>query len=334
MIRLKSTLFLLSVVLILLATSGCERKELPVPMYQPDASVKVDSLDLRDDYCNQVYYSLEQHAIVGQFPRDSWDLGFEAGEDGINVILNDAKAMYAFPVHKTNLAEVELADTVGYGVGKRWDASSHNPDSLALGDWHKSLKPSYIIDRGARTDGTVLGLYRLRILSVNEVSYQILVSKLEKDTDVQAITVPKRSGYNYTYLCLDKNQIVEAAPPQTDWDVVFSLFTYTFYQPYYTPYSVLGCLLNPYKTEAYHSTKTDYDAVNKEDAYHGPYSKVRDIIGYDWKSYDINLGKYAADPKKVYLLHTQKDKFYKLHFTDYNNESGIKGHPRWEYQEL
>lgn len=318
----------------LLATTGCERKELPVPMYQPDATTKIDSLNLRDDYRDQVFYSFEDHSVVGAFARDSWDLGFEADVNGINIILNDAKAMYAYAIDKTELGEVQLSDTIGYGVGKRWDASSHNPDSLALSDWHKSIRPCYILDRGAKADGTKLGLYRIRILSVNDVSYQLLVSKLENDTVIKSVSVPKRVGYNYTYLSLDDNEIVEAAPPQSDWDVVFSLFTYTFYEPYYTPYSVMGCLLNPYKTGASHCSKSDYDLVSNADAQNAHYSTARDAIGYDWKSYDINLGKYAADPKKVYILRTQTEKTYKLHFTDYNDATGVKGHPRWEYQEL
>lgn len=323
----------IGVVLLVLA-SGCVREELPVPKYVADAQVQSDSLSLGNNYDDQIFYSLDQHRVIARYPRDNWDLAFEANESGVNIILNDAKTTYAYEINTDQIKALVRADTSKRINPVSWDASSHNPDSLAIGKWNTKNNSSYIIDCGKSVDGKSLGMYKVRFLSVDVTGYNILVSQCDNDSVIDALKIPKREGYTYTYLNLRTQQVVEAAPPAKEWDVLFSLYTHTFYEPYYTPYLVLGCLLNPYNTKAASCNLNDFDAADVAGFYASKFSSHRDAIGYDWKTFDRNLGQYAVDPKKVYFIESQNALKYKIHFVDFTNSTGIKGHPKWEFQEL
>ena len=326
------SIFSCSAFILLLAS--CERKELPVPLYQPDPTTRTDSVDMNIDYRYQIFYSLDDNRIVSKNLKTDWDLGFESSSTGINIILNGSKAMFAMPVPKPNLELVHMTDTAGFGANKRWDAPSGNHDSTAFSGWINSTNSSYVIDRGYAVDGTRLGFYRMRILSVDESQYQILVSKMENDTVIQTVSIPKNPACNYTYFSFDGNKVVTIEPPMVDWDLQFTVYTHTFYDPSYMSYSVTGCLINPYNTEAARTASADFDVIDKTILNTTALTKARNAIGYDWKDYNFDLGKYAADPRKNYVVRTQSGKLYKLHFIDFSNAAGIKGNPKFEYKEL
>jgi hypothetical protein len=58
------------------------------------------------------------------------------------------------------------------------------------------------------------------------------------------------------------------------------------------------------------------------------------VIGYNWKSYDMNAGEYSINTNLNYILNDKDGRYFKLHFIDYYNSSGDKGYPKFEIQEL
>jgi hypothetical protein len=52
----------------------------------------------------------------------------------------------------------------------------------------------------------------------------------------------------------------------------------------------------------------------------------RDIIGYDWKNYDFNNGRYKTRNHVNYIIKTNEPqpKFFKLRFTDFYSVDGLK----------
>ena len=59
-----------------------------------------------------------------------------------------------------------------------------------------------------------------------------------------------------------------------------------------------------------------------------------DMVGYNWKEYDLNAGEYTVFSNINYIIQDNNNKYYKLHFIDFYNNLGEKGYPKFEIQEL
>ena len=136
---------------------GCQKEELPVPKHDA-GNVTTSTVNMSNDYRNQVFFDLETNTAVSQNLKTAWDLGFETSEDGYRVILNSAKAMYAY---KTSSADFNsVSDTSGFGVGKKMEPPTGNMDSTAIGDWQSSPNV-YIVDRGYNEAGSHQGFRKI-----------------------------------------------------------------------------------------------------------------------------------------------------------------------------
>ena len=64
------------------------------------------------------------------------------------------------------------------------------------------------------------------------------------------------------------------------------------------------------------------------------YSTQRDIIGFNWKTFDFDTQVYTINSSMNYIIQSENGIFYKLRFIDFYNNSGEKGYPKFEIQEL
>ncbi len=310
--------------------TGCRREELPVAIHEA-GNIITASVDMDPLYKYQVYYNLRSNTVVGRNEKTVWDLGFETSADGYHVVLNGAKSMFAIATTKTDISAVTIADSAGFAGGRRWDSYRGSMDSTAIGDW-RGTNPVYIIDRGYNETGIHQGWAKVQVLSVNATEYKVRFAKLNGADDA-AVTITKDSSYNLSYLSFSTKAQVMVEPPKATWDLVFSQYTFVFYDidpP--TPYLVTGCLLNRYNTYAYADTgnkfeQTNFGSVQTE-------RLINDIsaIGYDWKVF--NGTKYTVRAGNNYIIRDAGGLYYKLRFTGFYNASGVKGNPQWEYQKL
>lgn len=318
--------FITGLLLTVLFTS-CEKEELPVGAHDAGATLTA-TVDMNSDYRYQIYYDLATNTVVGQVPKTAWDLGFETSANGSKVIVNSSKAMYACNTGDT--AFTALTDTSGFAAGKRWDAVSGNLDSTAVGDWTTS-RNTYIIDRGYSHTGQHQGFRKVRFESVNTNEYAVRFANMNGTGEV-FMTIPKDSAYNFTFLSLaNGGAVVNVEPPKRDWDLVFTQYIHVFYNPT-EPYLVTGCLLNRYNTTAILDSSTAYAAIGFSSVGSYNLSRMINVIGYDWKAW--NGSSYITYPSMVYVILDQHGYYYKLHFVDFYNQSGIKGNPKWEFQRL
>ncbi|HEX2898557.1 MAG TPA: HmuY family protein, partial [Bacteroidia bacterium] len=172
---------------------ACDRKELPIPVHSP-GELETGLVHLGGDYRWQAYFDLETGNVVGQNLKTEWDLGFETQADGFHVVLNGAKAMYAWASGDSNLAT--FTDTTGFAAGKRWDAPSGNWDSTAIGDW-RGQNEVYVVDRGYDEQGRHQGFRKLKVLQVNSTEFQIAYGELNGSIDT--LGIPKDSSYNLSF---------------------------------------------------------------------------------------------------------------------------------------
>jgi len=78
----------------------------------------------------------------------------------------------------------------------------------------------------------------------------------------------------------------------------------------------------------------DFSAITLDDLSNYSLSLNINTIGYDWKFYDFETSKYTVFVNQNYIIKSTEGKFYKLHFINFYDESGVKGTPVFEFQEL
>ncbi len=314
----------------MLLLTSCLRKELPVTPHEA-GDVLVAGVDMDPLYKYQIYYDLKTNTVVGKNEKTIWDLGFETTADGYHVVLNSARAMYAMQANAADFGSVSFADTAGFAENRRWDSPTGSWDSTAVGDW-RTKKPVYIIDRGFDPMGKHQGWAKLQLTAVTDSSYNISFANLT-DGVATHLQVKKDSLYNLSFVSLTTNQQLTVEPPKQSWDLVFTQYTFVFYdQIPVTPYLVTGCLLNRYNTTAYLDTVSDFTSLGFASVNQDLFLADMGVIGYDWKAY--NGVSYAIRTKNKYLIRDAEGMVYKLRFTGFYNAQGAKGSPQWEYQRL
>ncbi|WP_027418960.1 HmuY family protein [Crocinitomix catalasitica] len=314
----------IGVLLILAVLVACEKEEIPVPAHIPGDG-ETNTIELGQYYENQLFFDLGTNTVVASNLKSAWDLSFESAEDGFHIFLNSAKGM---AIHRSDLSfdAITSADDLVW----KWDAHSGNIDSTAIGNWQLSDQ-LYVIDRGYDHTGTHLGYYKLKVNAFDATSYTILVGDISSSTGVEKV-VMKDASRHLTYYHLETGTI-EIAPKDELYDIVFTQYTYLFTEPE-MPYLVSGVLLNRQNTLAIELKETDYNSVNLSDIIDLELSGELDAIGYEWKFYAYDEGVYLIDPDKVYIIKTADGLYYKLHFVGFYNESGLKGYPSIEIQQL
>lgn len=303
--------------------TSCMKDEIPVPAHEA-GDVISNQIELGTDYRYQAYYDFGTDSWIKIHDKTEWDLGFETGVNGSNVILNMSKSMA--------VAEYPIADfaatTDTIGAQWRYDVSSGNLDSTGIGNWQNGSS-FYIINRGYSFDGTHQGFRKVQLLTVNANEFEILVAELDGSNQQTAIA-EKANDFNFTFFSFDSNSSVSIEPPKEDWDLVFGQYTYLF-EPTF-PYLVTGALSNRNGVEVAEVFDMDYSDITFSTIADYTFSENIDVIGYDWKTF-IG-GSYVTHIDKNYIVKTSEGVYYKIHFTDFYTSQGDKGNPQFEMSAL
>lgn len=308
---------------------SCHKDEIPVQPHDPGAVI-TQAVNMGSDYKWQIYFDLGTNTVVGQNPKTAWDLGFETSADGYHVVVNGAKNMLVYNTHQTDFTAV--TDTNGFEHNKRWDEASGNLDSTAIGDWRGTQKV-YIINRGYTETGVHQGFRKIQFQSVNSTTFTVRFANLNGTNDV-TMTIPKDSTYNLSFLSFNgTGSVVMIEPPKKDWDLVFTQYTHIFYnETPVMPYLVTGCLMNRYKTKALMDAGVNFSQIDYTYAAGKILSPAINTIGYSWKDFTGSI--FITRPERNYIIQDANGIYYKLHFIDFYNASGVKGNPKWEFQQL
>lgn len=294
-------------------------------------------------YLNQVYYSLNDSTIVSINEKKSFDLAFDASENGSRIWLNTSNFMLAGKSDKTDLEAVNSAA----GLDMIYDPSSGNPDSTAIGNWFEAQEADtvysklvYVIDRGYDEAGNLLGKRKIRFDSLVANTYYFSYSDLNNTNRVQA-SVTKQAGFNKVYFSFeDGGKQLQPEPQKDAYDLLFTQYTTLLFtdvgDPY--PYLVTGVLLNPYETKvAFDSTMT-FEEIDMGAAMNLSYTTQADRIGYTWKDVkgDVESGvvNYVVKPEFNFIVQNNKGWYFKLRFVGFYNRQGVKGFPVIEFQRL
>jgi len=312
--------------LFILGVSSCEKDEIAIQPHQTGDATEAQ-VEMLSDYRNQIYFDLETNTAVKSNDKTEWDLSFECGTNGSHIFINTAKSMF---IAKTSQTFASKTDTIG--LNWNWETANGHIDSTAFEGWTTS--DLFIVDFGYSYDGTHQGFGKLQINEVTATEWTIKFSDLTATTSTELI-LQKNDQYNSTFFTfLNGGNEVSIEPPKADWDICFTQYTHIFYDMDNTPYLVSGATLNRYKVEASEDFESNFIDITFDNIVNNPTSYIKDVIGYDWKFYSFDAGKYAVDPTMNFIIKSTEGFYYKFHFIDFYNETGDKGYPKFEFQKL
>ncbi len=307
------------------ALFACEKKELPKP-FTGNGSANTISVSMGSDYANQLFFQLSSETVIAQNERSIWDLAFESGADGREIMLNSAKYMAVSITNETSLSSVNGTTPVTW----LYDNSKGMPDSLALHDWE--LNKVYILDRGQSTTGAALGKIKFHVTALTENDYTIEWGTLSSSTFTTSV-IAKQHTHNASFFSFNNGgATVSIEPPKDQWDLCFTSYTYYFVEEE-TPYLVTGVLSNRNLVRIY-ETNAAFESIDYAFASTLAFTEDLDVIGYDWKFYDFGLETYIIDSEKIYVVRSVENRYYKLRFLDFYDVNGAKGTPSFELEEI
>lgn len=327
-------------VLLAFAVVSCIPEDTPVDPYIPGNLAEV-RVGMGPFYKSQVYVSLDLGDTLKSNYITDWDLSFSCKADKFFILLNTSKFMTAYNLGKVDFTTVsqQAADTIPTEAWM-YDNPNGNLDSTAIGKWwnddFSSIGNVYLIYRGTDEKAKKQGYAKFRIVKFENNTYFVEFANL-KDNIVRSVAVPKNSLYNYVHLSFSgEGKVLELEPPKTEWDLLFTKYTELLYTNTGEGmwYSVTGAYLNTEYVSAAQVYAEDFDSIDERIVDTLNFSNRINIIGHEWKDFDLNSNYYVVYPKRVYIIKTVKGNYFKMHFIDFYDDGGNKGYPLMEYKRL
>lgn len=307
---------------------GCLKDEEPVKPTK-SGSVITRTIEMTPQYRYQVFYNLEEDSVKKRNLKWDWDLAFDATAEGSVVYLNSAKYMFSSQMPTDDFLSVR--DTQGFFKKRRWEAVN-TLDTVTFGSVKNNTKV-YWIDRGYDENGDQIPFVKIQFESVDNQKYRIKIARLGNLNAPEIYEVPKDPSVNFVHFSLTSNKVMPVEPPKSRWDIAFTQYMFTFFDPY-TPYIVTGVLLNPYQTTAAVDSTTGFEKIDRIFAQNMKLTAQQDVIGYTWKGFSLNTQVYNINSAYTYVIKDSKGLFYKLRFIGFFDAAGRRGYPKFEYQKL
>jgi len=316
--------------------TSCEPEEPLYPAPKQIQGLQTLMLDLGEDRNRDIWVNLggvKTEATDGSL----WDLGFSCVSGRWDMIINNGNDAWLYRGDTGNINRTFKIPTSGW----RYDHPSGDPDSSAIGSWspdgNNSYGYCYILDRGINQPAAQRYI-KFKLGRVENGDYVLSYGRLD-DSVTKLVRVGRIPGKNYAYFSFLLGDTLQAEPLNQDaWDLVFRKYKTNIIEtgtgiPY--DYVAVGCLLNPYNTQSAEvPANTPFESVNLSLAQSLQLSDRRDAIGYDWKLFDRLSGKYSVNYKRIYVIRTAGNQWFKLRFTDYYNDLGQRGYPKFEFERL
>lgn len=310
--------------------AGCRKEE---DALEPEL---IDTINLNDLYGNRVatasigtdyefqaYYSLVNNELVGSYDKFAWDLALTNSDQPL-LILNSSIINLRVAESGVSWEEPIQLENLEW----KYDLPSRQPDDFAIGsNWNQVL----VIDRGVDGAGTPRGMKKVR-LEATDSGYSLTVANLD-GSEEQVFDTSPDTEYNFTAWSLD-NGATLVEPPKNTWDIVFTSYLFVFdpvNEP--NPYQVTGALLNMNARQGARFDDTPFESVTADAATVAQLSSQGDVIGYDWKEFDFDLG-FIIIENRSYVVKCANEGLFALSFTGFYDEDGNRGTPAFTYRRL
>jgi hypothetical protein len=321
-----------AVLLMCIALTGCFKKDSMITL-PPKTGSTILIAPIGKLYDSTSYINLASGKIISKVSNLSWDLKFACDPTSFSILLNSGKNVRSFETAYDQLNQVNSVT----GQPQLWgfDEQTNLNAKAYLNRWTSGNGVSkfkvYIVKVG---DGLSIPMayYKLRILSANASQF---VFEFDTLTGNQPKTefIYREPSKSYVHFSLATQSIQDVEPAKTDWDICMTRYAEIFYLNPTIVYPVNGVLLNPYKTQGWGDTMNprNYLTFNADSAEKIILSSNVNSIGYTWKKFENN--QYNCYPEFLYLVKTQEEALYKLHFLDWYSQ-GIGGNPKLEFERI
>lgn len=277
-------------------------------------------------YPNEVYFSLT-NGEVKTVARNTWDIAFYSAAFSAGIISNDGAnvGLWAYP--NAGIEGWETFDTTNiqswtklYNNNSDWEEGSFNIFSKGHPDYGwgiYSMTSHNVVGDSLYLIKPVDGIYRkLHIVKKISTENKFIIryanvdgSNEHTDTlDVTPYTDRLFMAFSFS------SGIVDREPPKADWDL---LFTRYYDSVMNTPYPVNGVLINNNLSVARVNPAapdfTDWsglDFVNKIN-----------IIGHDWKSYNLSASQWEMTDSLAYFIRKENGPVVKLVFEAFSGSA-------------
>ena len=285
-----------------------EEKVEPSPrIYQ---SVSVDAGPTKNDV---LFYSLDAGRIVAKASPIEWDLYI----DNEAIRINYFRSM---SVAKTNKNWEEINDTSGLSFSFLTDQISDT-----LSQWELSENQIYVLNMGLDNEYEPLGFM---VFQASRTSDGVILKYRDLD-GTNEWTNQISEDHFYYHL---KNEQPLNLPNDKEYDIALGKYTdYITVDDISQDYTIYGAIVG--NASAY-LLDDDFETIDANDFDVNQLSNRKDIIGWDWKRFNLEKNAYEILPKMTYMISTNSDYLCKLRFVDYLNDQGISGHPTFEYEIL
>jgi len=322
---MKRSLQLVRVISVIIITvnlfTACEKNDGPV--------AKDDSVTMGPEYPTDVYYSME-NGVVAEVPRTEWDIAFGVDAQSSAILINEAAGveLKAYPSTGTTPEEMwsEAIDLTDYD---NWD-NLLNPDTT-WADGFFGMNATEFPNYGwgnynmasHNVEGSCLYIIKTRSGSFMKIFIEMkysmqqrytfkfadLEAKVENSVDLDC----SDSNANFVYYSLEDNERLDREPDKDTWDLLFTKYTDNSIN-----YNVTGVLSNLTAMVIQKDGVTFNDFTWTDDEF----SDNINIIGSDWKSFDMENMVYVVDEEKVFVVKDASENQYLLQFTGFDMTNG------------
>lgn len=300
------------------------------------AQLVTDTVHTAPTYANDNYYQL---STGNQFTvdRSNWDLAFAS--DGVSsfsssIRINGGTGTELY-LYSSDTSQWNTIDTTGFN----WSQNSMvNTDTSWLVGAFENRPLTSAFDLGWGTYNSIthqiIGdqLYvikladgsfkKLFIESLMSGVYTIRYANLDgSGLTVDSVSKSNYSGKNFGYYSLQNGSVIDREPSSTSWDLLFTRYI-TMLAPN-TSYAVTGVL-------AHQNVKVaQVDQVNDvytETHLGHTYNSEINVIGWDWKSFNLGTFQFEVEDSLVYFVEDQNAVIYRLVFTGFTGTSAGEYH--------
>lgn len=285
-----------------------------------------------------VYYNI--NTTTGYQTDANWDIAVSVQPANPPLETLKAAAIRINAGRGVELYKITDADTSNFmdvfdaANSVNWLPLHDSPTSWDLGAFNGTLDPTNAFDYG-------WGSYNLTTHSIASDSIyavktldgsfkKINVKKLSFDTTfylviadldnanmyTQTVVKSDYPGKNFAYLNLQDATVMDKEP--ATWDMLF-----TRYADEVAPgmfYPVNGVLINK-GVEAVRAAGIDTATVSFT-GFASAMSSAINVIGYDWKAFDMGTGEYTIEDSTVYFVKAKDNNIYRLRFLNYKISNG------------
>ncbi|MCP4911153.1 MAG: T9SS type A sorting domain-containing protein [Bacteroidetes bacterium] len=310
-------------IIALLAIISCNSSEV--------FSSNPDTLSMNPGYASDIFYSMSQGEVLNT-PRAGWDMAFYTSAFSAGIIINEGSGveLYAYPNGDTSAWS--SMDTTGlsswtplYNSPTDWEDGAFNRTSQGHPDYgwgvynmitHSIVGDSLFVIK--TEDGSFKKLWIVDKISVDNL-YNIRFADLDGANQVdQSIDVKPFISKNFIYYSITNDELLDREPSES-WDILFTKYIdlTTNSSGELVEYLVTGVTSNI----GLHANKFTGVGPDFDDWISKPFDSLKNTIGYDWKSFDMQTFSWVVDDSIAFFVKDDNDDVYKLVFTYWQGSS-------------